>query len=120
MNLARRASWRAATASASRWLADASYLQKWLVLGVLIGAMAGVGAIVAREQIEHAQICPGPGLVEHDALEIWRNVQACVSGALATSASSVPWSLIVTAVAMMAVMRKTVMMIALRMRITRQ
>ncbi len=43
------------------------------------------GAIVAREQIEHAQICPGPGLVEHDALEIWRNVQACVSGALANA-----------------------------------
>jgi hypothetical protein len=30
---------------ASRWLAGASYLQKWLVLGVLIGAMAGMGAI---------------------------------------------------------------------------
>ena len=33
-------------ARASRWLGDASYLQKWLVLGVLIGSMAGVGAIV--------------------------------------------------------------------------
>jgi H+/Cl- antiporter ClcA len=36
-------------ARASRWLAGASYLQKWLVLGVLIGAMAGTGAIVFYE-----------------------------------------------------------------------
>ena len=34
---------------ASRWLSGASYLQKWLVLGVLIGTMAGVGAIVFYE-----------------------------------------------------------------------
>jgi CIC family chloride channel protein len=36
---------------ASRWLSGASYLQKWLVLGVLIGAMAGVGAIVFYEAL---------------------------------------------------------------------
>ena len=36
---------------ASRWLADASYLQKWLVLGVLIGFMAGFGAIVFYEAL---------------------------------------------------------------------
>ena len=38
-------------ARASRWLAGASYLQKWLVLGVLIGAMAGTGAIVFYEAL---------------------------------------------------------------------
>ena len=38
-------------ARASRWLGGASYLQKWLVLGVLIGAMAGVGAIVFYEAL---------------------------------------------------------------------
>ncbi len=38
-------------AKASRWLAGASYLQKWLVLGVLIGAMAGTGAIVFYEAL---------------------------------------------------------------------
>jgi H+/Cl- antiporter ClcA len=43
--------WRATMAKASRWLAGASYLQKWLVLGVLIGAMAGVGAIVFYEAL---------------------------------------------------------------------
>jgi chloride channel protein, CIC family len=36
---------------ASRWLANASYLQKWLVLGVLIGTMAGLGAIVFYEAL---------------------------------------------------------------------
>jgi H+/Cl- antiporter ClcA len=36
---------------ASRWLGGASYLQKWLVLGVLIGTMAGVGALVFIEAL---------------------------------------------------------------------
>jgi chloride channel protein, CIC family len=35
----------------SRWLGNASYLQKWLILGVLIGTMAGVGAIVFYETL---------------------------------------------------------------------
>jgi len=35
----------------SRWLSGASYLQKWLILGVLIGTMAGVGAIVFYEAL---------------------------------------------------------------------
>lgn len=41
------------------------------------------GGIVAVDQREHAQICPRPGWVEHDALEIWRNTQATIEGALA-------------------------------------
>jgi H+/Cl- antiporter ClcA/CBS domain-containing protein len=41
-------------ARASRWLSGTSYLQKWLVLGVLIGTMAGVGAIVFYEALEAA------------------------------------------------------------------
>ncbi len=36
---------------ASRWLSGASYLQKWLVLGVLIGTMAGLGAVVFYEAL---------------------------------------------------------------------
>ena len=47
----RRVTWRAVTVRASRRLSGASYLQKWLVLGVLIGAMAGVGAIVFYEAL---------------------------------------------------------------------
>ena len=36
---------------AGRWVGDASYLQKWLVLGVLIGTMAGIGAVVFYEAL---------------------------------------------------------------------
>ncbi len=40
------------------------------------------GAIVAAAQMEHRQIFPRPGWVEHDALEIWANVQTVVAQAL--------------------------------------
>ncbi len=46
-----RTSWRAAMTRISHWLSGASYLQKWLVLGVLIGTMAGIGAIVFYEAL---------------------------------------------------------------------
>src|SRR5688572_1117073 len=38
--------------------------------------------IVALSQMEHAQIYPRPGWVEHDPLEIWRNTQAMIEQAL--------------------------------------
>jgi H+/Cl- antiporter ClcA/CBS domain-containing protein len=38
-------------AGASRWLDGASYLERWLVLGALIGALAGVGAIAFYEAL---------------------------------------------------------------------
>jgi glycerol kinase len=41
------------------------------------------GAIAAVAQKEHRQIYPRPGWVEHDAEEIWANVQEVVAGALA-------------------------------------
>ncbi len=41
------------------------------------------GTIVAVDQQEHRQIFPKPGWVEHDAQEIWTNVQSVVQGALA-------------------------------------
>ncbi|HET8660949.1 MAG TPA: glycerol kinase GlpK [Micromonosporaceae bacterium] len=40
------------------------------------------GSITGAEQREHRQYYPRPGWVEHDADEIWANVQAVVSGAL--------------------------------------
>jgi glycerol kinase len=40
------------------------------------------GRIVAVDQKEHEQIFPRPGWVEHDATEIWTNVQEVVAGAL--------------------------------------
>ncbi len=41
------------------------------------------GRIVAWDQKEHRQIYPEPGWVEHDPLEIWRNTQAVIQGAMA-------------------------------------
>jgi glycerol kinase len=41
------------------------------------------GLIVASAQKEHRQIYPQPGWVEHDAQEIWANVEACVAEAMA-------------------------------------
>jgi H+/Cl- antiporter ClcA/CBS domain-containing protein len=46
-----RTSWRAMMTRISRWLGGASYLQKWLILGLLIGVMAGAGAIVFYEAL---------------------------------------------------------------------
>ncbi|HLL68614.1 MAG TPA: glycerol kinase GlpK [Micromonosporaceae bacterium] len=40
------------------------------------------GSIVAVQAREHRQIFPRPGWVEHDATEIWHNVQLVVRGAL--------------------------------------
>ena len=51
MKVFARTSWRATMTRASRWLGEASYLQKWLILGVLIGTMAGIGAIVFYEAL---------------------------------------------------------------------
>lgn len=40
------------------------------------------GAVVSSAQIEHRQICPKPGWVEHDANEIWRNTCRVIFDAL--------------------------------------
>ncbi|MBW1602168.1 glycerol kinase GlpK [Streptomyces sp. JJ66] len=40
------------------------------------------GRIVAVDQKEHEQIFPKPGWVEHDASEIWTNVQEVIEGAI--------------------------------------
>jgi glycerol kinase len=42
-----------------------------------------MGEIVAIDQLEHAQMTPRPGWVEHDAVQIWINTQAVIQGALA-------------------------------------
>ena len=41
------------------------------------------GAVAAWAQREHRQIFPRPGWVEHDALEIWANVEAVTTEAMA-------------------------------------
>jgi len=40
------------------------------------------GRIVGLDQLEHEQIFPRPGWVEHDPMEIWGNTQAVIRGAL--------------------------------------
>jgi len=40
------------------------------------------GEIVAVDQMEHRQIFPRPGWVEHDPLEIWNNTGTVIRGAL--------------------------------------
>jgi glycerol kinase len=40
------------------------------------------GQIIGLDQMEHEQIYPQPGWVEHDPMEIWRNTQAVIRGAL--------------------------------------
>ena len=40
------------------------------------------GETIASAQMEHRQIYPQPGWVEHDPLEIWRNTQAVIAEAL--------------------------------------
>jgi glycerol kinase len=41
------------------------------------------GNLVAKAQIEHSQILPRPGWVEHDPNEIWENTQRVIGEALA-------------------------------------
>jgi len=40
------------------------------------------GSVIAVDQKEHQQIYPGPGWVEHDALEIWQKTQDVIAGAM--------------------------------------
>lgn len=40
------------------------------------------GSVIGQAQMEHSQITPQPGWVEHDATEIWRNSQSVIKGAL--------------------------------------
>ena len=46
--------------------------------------------IVAESQIEHEQIYPRPGWVEHDPLEIWRNTQMVMAAALRSAGLTPP------------------------------
>ncbi|PIE60999.1 MAG: glycerol kinase [Desulfobacterales bacterium] len=40
------------------------------------------GAIIGLDQMEHDQILPQPGWVEHNGRQIWKNTQAVIRGAL--------------------------------------
>ena len=40
------------------------------------------GKVVGQHQMEHRQILPQAGYVEHDAAEIWERTQEVITGAL--------------------------------------
>lgn len=40
------------------------------------------GALIAKHLIEHEQICKAEGWLEHDPLEIIKNVKVCIDGAV--------------------------------------
>ena len=44
-----------------------------------------LGEIIGQDQVEHQQILPKSGWVEHDATEIWRNTQTVIEKALSNS-----------------------------------
>jgi glycerol kinase len=46
------------------------------------------GSVVSVEQVEHQQVLPRAGWVEHDPLEIWSNARAVIAGALAKARAS--------------------------------
>jgi glycerol kinase len=46
------------------------------------------GEPVGAHQLEHEQIYPKPGWVEHDPLEIWRQTQAVIRGAMQKAGAS--------------------------------
>ena len=41
-----------------------------------------LGEIVGQHQLEHRQILPKSGWVEHDALEIWQNTEKVITEAI--------------------------------------
>ena len=47
------------------------------------------GSVVATHQMEHTQHFPSPGLVEHEPMEIWKNTEACIDGALSSANLSI-------------------------------
>ena len=47
------------------------------------------GDVVGQSQLEHQQILPNPGWVEHDADEIWSNCQQVIAGAISDAKISI-------------------------------
>lgn len=45
---------RSLAAAAGRWVAETSYVRRWIVLGVVIGVIAGLGAVVFYEALKAA------------------------------------------------------------------
>jgi glycerol kinase len=50
---------------------------------------AARGEVLDQESVEHAQICPRPGWVEHDAEEIWINLQRAAGALIGRNAARI-------------------------------
>ena len=46
------------------------------------------GEVVGRDQLEHEQVLPGPGWVEHDPAEIWERAKTVIGTAMARAGIS--------------------------------
>ena len=79
---------RALSARAARWVSPASYLKKWVTLGVVIGAVAGLGAIIFYETLVGCT---------HLFLGVLAGYQVPTpvgeGGHMASSAAARPWAL---------------------------
>ncbi len=79
---------RGAAAAVGRWIRSASYLQRWIVLGVTIGTIAGLGAVVFYDALR---------LCTHFFLEVLAGYSVPTPAAEGHVAGSVhaarPWAL---------------------------
>jgi H+/Cl- antiporter ClcA len=79
---------RSAQVRAGRWLASATYTQKWLVLGTLVGIIAGLGAVVFYEALR---------LATYVFLQVLAGYKvplpASEGGAVASSHFARPWAI---------------------------
>jgi CIC family chloride channel protein len=79
---------RSAQVRIGRWLASATYTQKWLVLGTVVGIIAGLGAVVFYEALR---------LATHVFLQVLAGYKvplpASEGGAVASSHFARPWAI---------------------------
>jgi chloride channel protein, CIC family len=83
---------RSARVHSSRWLASATYTQKWLVLGTIVGIIAGLGAVVFYEALRLATYFFLQGLAGYKV-----PLPASEGGRAASSYFARPWAIPLTA-----------------------
>jgi CIC family chloride channel protein len=79
---------RSAQVRTGRWLASATYTQKWLVLGTIVGIIAGLGAVVFYEALRLATYFFLQALAGYKV-----PLPASEGGAVASSHFARPWAI---------------------------
>jgi H+/Cl- antiporter ClcA/K+/H+ antiporter YhaU regulatory subunit KhtT len=79
---------RSAQVRAGRWLASATYTQKWLVLGTIVGVIAGLGAVVFYDVLRLATYLFLQVLAGYKV-----PLPASEGGAVASSHFARPWAI---------------------------